>query len=39
MNDPRWSSLAETGFGLMVPFLDGLLEGSTDETVIVDGGR
>ena len=36
INDPRWDSLDETGFGLMVPFIDGMLEGSSDRTVIVD---
>jgi hypothetical protein len=36
INDPRWDSLEEIGFGLFVPFLDGLLEGSTDQTSIVD---
>jgi len=36
VNDPRYGRLEATGFGLFVPFLDGILEGSTDETVIVD---
>lgn len=36
INDERWDSIDQAGFGLMVPFLDGLLEGSSDGTVIVD---
>ena len=36
INDERWDSIDQTGFGLMVPFMDGLLEGSSDQTVIVD---
>ncbi len=32
----RWLSINEAPFGLMVPFIDGMLEGSTDQTVIVD---
>ena len=37
-HDPlnRWPSLAEAPFGLMGPFLDGLLEGTSDETTVVD---
>jgi hypothetical protein len=30
------SELRQAGMGLMVPFLDGILEGSTDQTIIVD---
>jgi hypothetical protein len=32
----RWPNIAEAPFGLMVPFMDGLLEGSTKETILVD---
>lgn len=32
----RWPTVEEAPFGLMVPFIDGMLEGSTDGTVIVD---
>lgn len=32
----RWPTLAEAPFGLMGPFLDGILEGTSDETIIVD---
>ena len=36
VNDPRWSSYEKAPLGLKGPFIDGLLEGSTDKTVIVD---
>ena len=36
VNDPRWDSYKVAPFGLMGPFIDGILEGSTDRTVIVD---
>ncbi|HCN09982.1 MAG TPA: hypothetical protein DIT01_18810, partial [Lentisphaeria bacterium] len=32
LGDPRWDSIGQTDFGLILPFLDGMLEGSTDET-------
>jgi len=36
VNDPRWDSYKVAPFGLMGPFIDGILEGSTDQTLIVD---
>jgi hypothetical protein len=38
LHDPlgRWPTIDEAPFGLMVPFIDGMLEGSTDQTIIVD---
>lgn len=36
VNDPRWDSYKTAPFGLMGSFIDGILEGSTDETAIVD---
>jgi hypothetical protein len=37
-HDPleQWPTIDEAPFGLMVPFIDGILEGSTDETILVD---
>jgi len=35
INDPRWG-LKAAGFGLIGPFIDGMLEGSSNKTVIVD---
>ena len=36
LGDPRWDSIGQTVFWLIMPFLDGMLEGSTEETIIVD---
>ena len=36
VSDPRWDTHETAPYGLMVPFVDGILEGSTDGTVFVD---
>jgi hypothetical protein len=36
VSDPRWDNYKEAPFGLIGPFIDGMLEGSTDGTTIVD---
>ena len=36
VNDPRWDTHKTAPYGLMVPFVDGILEGSSDGTIFVD---